>query len=290
MNGLPSRVLLTTDGSECALLAMRAGADLALKSGAELHVAHVWRDVPSPYARAFIKQELQHQGQEILDEGVATLEESGVTVAGSHLAGGRVSDEVLSLVERVDADLLVLGSRGHGPIGRLLLGSHAEDIVHYATRPVIVVRQGEGENWPPERVILCDDLSAEAENAARMGMHVAALYGAAVTLFHAYPPREAGITEYPAEEATRDLEARARKLEEAGGAKPETMLWEGDVTQGVTEIASENPGNTLIVVGSRGLGAIDRVRLGSTSTKVVRAAPCPVLVYPRADRGLRNTG
>ena len=283
MSALPEKVLVATDGSEDARNAMRAAVDIAAKSGAELHVAHVWRDVPSPYARSFIKRELARQGQEILDAEVAEIESSGGQVAGSHLAGGRISDEVLRLGEEVGAGLILLGSRGRGAVGRLLLGSHAEDIVHRASCPVLVLRYGE-ESWPPEHVVAADDFSETATQAATMGVHLAALYDAKATLLHAYPPLVRGESEYPVPEAERDLAARAESLPDAAGARPETMLWEGDAAEGVIAVARADQRNTLIVLGSRGLGPIGRARLGSTATKVVRAAPCPVLIFANPQR------
>lgn len=278
MSALPERVLLATDGSEDARNATRAAVDLVAKSGAELHVVHVWRDVPSPYARSFIKRELTRQGQEILDAELAAIGDLGGEVAGSHLAGGRISDEVLRLGEAIGADLIVLGSRGRGAVGRLLLGSHAEDIVHRASCPVLVLRYGE-ESWPPEHVIVADDFSETAKRAAGLGISIGALYEAGATFLHAYPQLVRGETEFPVHEAERDLAARAEGLPNTAGARAETMLWEGDAAEGVIAAAREDRENTLIVLGSRGLGPVGRARLGSTATKVVRAAPCPVLVY-----------
>ena len=54
MNAFPTRVLLATDGSEDAHLAVRAAIDLSQKGGSELHVVHVWHDVPTPHAHSFI--------------------------------------------------------------------------------------------------------------------------------------------------------------------------------------------------------------------------------------------
>lgn len=278
MNALPERVLLATDGSEDARYATRAAVELAARSGAELHVAHVWRDVPSPYARAFIKRELARQGQEILDAELAVIRELGGEVAGSHLAGGRISDEVLRLSGRVGAGLIVLGSRGLGAVGRLLLGSHAEDIVHRASCPVLVLRHGE-EEWPPEHVIAGNDFSETATKATALGVSLGALYDAGSTLLHAYPRLERGETDYPVHRAEQDLAAHAEELASAAGTPPETMLWEGDAAEGLIDAAREDRRNSLIVLGSRGLGPVGRARLGSTATKVVRAAPCPVLVY-----------
>ena len=48
MDGFPTKILLATDGSEDADLAARAAIDLSEKGGSELHVVHVWHDVPTP--------------------------------------------------------------------------------------------------------------------------------------------------------------------------------------------------------------------------------------------------
>ena len=63
MSVFPTKILLATDGSDDAAKAREAAADLARRSGSELHLVHVWHDVPSPYAHAFVKRELRRQGQ-----------------------------------------------------------------------------------------------------------------------------------------------------------------------------------------------------------------------------------
>jgi nucleotide-binding universal stress UspA family protein len=55
-----------------------------------------------------------------------------------------------------------------------------------------------------------------------------------------------------------------------------------DPAVAILEVAREGEEPTLIAVGSRGLGKVQRMRLGSVSTKVVRAAKGPVLVHPHA--------
>src|ERR687895_348419 len=76
MSVLPQRILLPTDGSEDAIRAMEAASDLARRSGAELHVVHVWHDVRG-FAHDFVKRELRRQGQEILDEQVEKIRAAG---------------------------------------------------------------------------------------------------------------------------------------------------------------------------------------------------------------------
>ena len=98
---------------------------------------------------------------------------------------------------------------------------------------------------------------------------------------------QADVVEDALSEARAQLDARARELESLLGSLPETKLVVdagADGTDGIGRtILAEAEGAgaaTLISVGSRGLGRIQRVRIGSVSTKVVRAADGPVLVHP----------
>ena len=77
----------------------------------------------------------------------------------------------------------------------------------------------------------------------------------------------------------RALEARAAEIEDALGTRPRVRIDVEDPAASLIEAAEEDaPEGTLIAVGSRGLGAMQRLRLGSVSTKVLRAAKGPVLV------------
>ena len=282
---LPNRVLLATDGSEDVAVATLAAIDIANKGGSELHVVHVWHDVPSPYAHFFIKRELERQGREVLDEQVSRIEGVGVEVAGVHLREGRISDEVISLSEELGVGLLVVGGRGQGRIERILMGSHSEDIVRCAHLPVLVLRHG--AVWPPTRLVIGDDYSEDAKEAASLARDLGGLFGIReAVLVHAYPPlleevSEAGVTGY-AVQAEQESKARVAELEGVLGYGPQTKLVPGDAAVAILETARESDGSTLVAVGSRGLGAIGRARLGSTSTKVIRAAPEPILVRPHA--------
>lgn len=280
MNRFPMKILLATDGSEDAAQAREAAVDLVRKSGSELHLVHVWHDVPSPYAHAFIKRELRRQGQEILDEQVRKIEEAGGTVAKAHLRCGRTSDEVIELSEELGAGLLILGRRGHGRVGRILMGSHSEDIVHHAHLPVLVLRCVE-DAWPPVRVVIGDDFSEEAKEAGELAASIARLFEADTLLVRVYPHLLEGSSDPEVEESVRrsekELEERASRLEGILGHKPRVEMAAGSPAEVILE-ATRAAGPTLVAVGSRGLGTVGRMRLGSVSTKVVRAAPGPALV------------
>jgi nucleotide-binding universal stress UspA family protein len=281
MSVFPTKILLATDGSEDAAEAREAAVDLARRSGSELHLVHVWHDVPSPYAHAFVKRELKRQGQEIVDEQVRRIESAGGTVTKAHLRGGRTSDEVIELSEELGAGLLVLGSRGHGAVRRILMGSHSEAIIHHAHLPVLVLRGGR-DIWPPSRVVIGDDYSEDAKKAAELAANIAKLYEADTLVVHAYPHlvQDSSDAESSLRQAEEELEERANDLKDILGYKPRTTMTSEDAVLAILEAAREGDGPTLVAVGSRGLGAAGRARLGSVSTKVVRAAPGAALVYP----------
>ena len=293
MSVFPTKVLLATDGSEDAAQATEAAADLANKSGSELHIVHVWHDVPTPYRHGFVKRELHRQAQETLDEQVRKIEEDGGEVTQAHLREGRTSDEVIKLSEELGVGLLFVGSRGLGTVRRILMGSHSEEIVHHAHVPVLVVRRGDSA-WPPSRVVVGEDFSDDARTAGELAASIAALYGSEMVLIYAHPdlpdvpPGEARDTAVQelGDMRSRDeerLEERAGELAEILGSRPEIRVSDDYPATVVLEAAHEGERPPLVAVGSRGLAGIMRTRLGSVSTKVVTASPGPVLVVPHVE-------
>ena len=290
MNDLLTRVLLATDGSKDAALAARAAADVCEGTGAELHVVHAWHTVPTARLRAFMRAELKRVGQELLEKGMKQAEEAGRRVANAHLVEGRTADEILRLAGEIGAGLIVIGSRGLGTIGRIALGSVSEGIVHNADCPVLVLRGGEGA-WPPERVVFGDDGSEAARAAGDLAAVLCRRHGTRGLVLHAYPQlpevdaegRESDprMVDDELRRAEKALVERAAELEVRLDSRPQIRLVVGEAAAHLLEAAEEqSPERTLLAVGSRGLGAIGRMRLGSVSTKVLHAAEGPVLVHP----------
>jgi len=277
MNRFPITLVLATDGSENTAQATRAAIDIARSRGSKIQLVHVWHDVPTSYAHAFVKGELRRQGRETLDEAAKRIREKGGTVTRSHLREGRTFEEAIRLCEKIAADLLVVGSRGHSGLRRMLMGSNSEDIVHHAHHPVLVVRSGENV-WPPTRVVAGDDFSEVAGKAATLAANLGNIFGAQMLLLHAVPqlPQTSG------EAVDAKLEDRAGELEDLLQQRPKTRVAAGDPAEVLLEAAREGDRPTLVAVGSRGLGPLDRLRVGSVSTRVIRAGPGAVLVYPPA--------
>lgn len=276
-DGFPSRVLLATDGSECAALATRAALDLASRGGSELHLVHVWHDIHTSHFHAYVRGELHREGQEILDGQVGEIESSGGAIAGAHLREGHPVGEILALADGLDAGLIVVGSRGIGPIQRLLLGSVSEGLAHHTNRPLLVVRGP----WPPDRVVIGDDSSEGAREAGNLAARVGALLGTEVVLARVYPQ----VQGEPSEEADASLDERATELRGVLGRGLPVERLAGDPATSVLEMAEKRGGPALVSVGSRGGGIVDRLRLGSASTRILRAARGPVLISPAPSEG-----
>ena len=291
----PNRLLLATDGSEDAVLAARVAADLSRRTGALLHVVHAWYHLVKGLTYptlvwADYSDLYEREASKILETQVDEIEAADCAVAQSHLLHGPPIDAILDLCEEIRPGLLVMGSRGLGPVRRMLVGSVSEGVVHHARCPVLVVRGDEG-GWPPERIVAGDDGSKSAGLAAELAGGIGAVCGAEGVLVRAYrnPPRPIGG--WSAEDRRKLGEARSKEEEGLNeraetlgavmGRRPEVRLVDADATLALLRMAEAVERKTLLATGCRGLGAVGRARLGSVSTKVLRAARCPVLIYSK---------
>ncbi len=275
MNGFPEKVLLATDGLENTTLAARAAVDLAKKGGAELHVVHAWHTVPSPHFDHLIRSGLEDVGREVLEEQVRWIEEEGVTVAGAYLREGQTVETIVAQAEEVGASLVVVGSRGLGRLGRLVMGSASMGLVHRSHCPVLIVREGEGE-WPPERVLVGHGSFEDTERAGLLGANLGRALDAEVYLV--------GVTVDTSEERLRDLEqtleARANEIEKVVGQRPRVRTTVGDVPETILGLYAEEEKPVLLSFGSKVLGKVGRVIVGEVLDRVLSESQGPILVTP----------
>ena len=147
----PAKILVATDGSREAELASASAADLAERTGSELHFVYVGHLPPVFYESPGVwalDPDLQRRMQERVEEEVGTrlneqvrrVREAGGEVAGTHARVGRPDAEIVGLAGELGARLIVLGSRGHGPLRSALMGSVSDSVVRHARCPVLVVR------------------------------------------------------------------------------------------------------------------------------------------------------
>jgi nucleotide-binding universal stress UspA family protein len=135
----PRTVAVGVDGSEEARAALDLAVRFADERGAALHVLVAWEDPPMPIAEIAwadmteLREEQRTAADRLLDETLAALPSR----TAGRVVRGR-SD--LALAEAAASlDLMVVGSRGWGPVKRLALGSTSDRLIHESEIPVLVV-------------------------------------------------------------------------------------------------------------------------------------------------------
>lgn len=139
-----NRILIATDGSSAADEAVEVGLDLAAEQRAAVTVVHVappfdvipWSGIGMTSA---FPHELGETDRASLERASKLAEQRGLEVS-TELLVGDPADEIVASADSHDADLIVIGSRGHGAVASALLGSVSLGVLHETRRPVLVVR------------------------------------------------------------------------------------------------------------------------------------------------------
>jgi nucleotide-binding universal stress UspA family protein len=135
-------VLVGIDGSAASHKAARLGAEIAGRFGARLTLAYVVPRLllpPDAYGLTVAEVEAEHRAHadELLEAAAAAL---GPGPAPDRLVlFGEPAEALAEAAQQGGADLLVVGSRGHGAVSRVLLGSTSDRVVHVSALPVLVV-------------------------------------------------------------------------------------------------------------------------------------------------------
>lgn len=244
---------------------------------------------PAQYAQ--LVERKREEALTILD---LALRRTGISVrAQARLAEGPAADALLAAQD--DADLLVLGRRGLGRVGRLVLGSVSSTVVEHATRPVTVVRRAEksvpdaggspAEGTPP-RVLVGVDTSPPSIAALHHGAEAAARIGGVLDVVFAWQittlaPLPGSWGWAPPIEDYEKFAAGALDACVAQAALPlpdervVRRVLHGNAAEMLLKAAA---GAERVVVGNRGLGGFDRLLLGSVSRQVLEYAASPVTV------------
>jgi nucleotide-binding universal stress UspA family protein len=143
-----NKILVATDGSLSALQAVELGLELAAEQDAKLVFAHVaprFEVLPFPVtgigsAPVKVAHKQDEHDMEPLNDAVRLAEERALQ-SESRLLVGDPAREIVELADSIEADLIVVGSHGHGAISSALLGSVSRGILHRAKRPVLIVRE-----------------------------------------------------------------------------------------------------------------------------------------------------
>ena len=137
------RVLIATDGSDAADEAVELGVELARDEGAKVIFVHVvpYSDIVSMNGFGLMGHVPYEPTSGTRNCSKRRRQRPGAKVpAGTALLRGEPVGEIVRHADAIDADLIVLGSRGHGAIASALLGSVSRGILGATRRPVLIVR------------------------------------------------------------------------------------------------------------------------------------------------------
>ena len=136
------RILVAVDHSEISDRAVLAARDLAVLSEGEVWVLHLREREMGAKIGVLVPDETTDEANAQVAASVEVLTQAGVKAHGAvrNTIFGYAAREIVNDAIEVDADVIVMGSRGRGDIAGLLLGSTAHKVIHLSDRPVLVVR------------------------------------------------------------------------------------------------------------------------------------------------------
>ncbi|WP_433500714.1 universal stress protein [Sphaerimonospora sp. CA-214678] len=276
-------IVVATDGSPAATSAVEWAADDAARKHLPLRIVHVLDLTPYDIPRYPVSDVYDHltgSGREILRQAGRTARERrpGIEVTTEMIEG----DPVQVLRRQAErAPELVVGSRGLGGFAGMLLGSVSTHVAGHVDAPVVVVRPGptavRGE------IAVGFDGSPESEAALAYAFEEAALRGARLRVVHAWQlPTYAYAPSmvYDLDEVWRAHEELVTgRLREWREKHPGVDVVPSVVSvHPVTALVDASAEVDLVIVGSRGRGAVRSLVLGSVSRAVLHDAHGPIAV------------
>jgi nucleotide-binding universal stress UspA family protein len=283
---LNNKIIVGVDGRQGGRDALALAARLASLFDGELVAVHAYPyDLFTGRGATPEFETIMHGSAEDLltDE----LERTHVTAHTAAMPDGSPGRALHVAAKRHDAGLIVVGSAHRGTIGRVLAGDVTMGTLHGAECPVIVAPRGFAEREVALQTVgVGFDGSPESRAATALARDLATAAGARLNVIRVLvpPPPGGPALGYDADWAQHAEEHRNEVQAELDALLAELgEIATGEVVVGdpATELAYAGNELDLLVTGSRGYGPVRCLMLGSTSTRLVREAPCPVLVLTR---------
>jgi nucleotide-binding universal stress UspA family protein len=275
-------ILVATDFSPASETALLYALAIAKRNGSRVLITHVvtesyqlisseaqrraiddaWRDAQNLVTEQFIAGRLDGVEHQIRIERGDVWDRLSAMIAGEHV------------------DLLVLGTRGHRSIGKLLLGSTAENIFRQAPCAVLSVGPRARKEIPaagPRTILFCTGFSHHSLNAGARAIWMAQRLHSSLIVLNVCEE-----CSRPPEQEKDVIESNRRRMRElipanAGlSSEPDVIVKFGNFAERILETASEHKVD-LIVLGIRQSAGFGRRLRGATAWNVVTAATCPVL-------------
>ena len=292
------KILFPTDFSECANQALCHATFLAQKFESDLIMLHtivMYEDDPHNPDQRFPDLVKCYESMEVvantrMDTSVDKETKDKINITKVNVRGISPSATIIEYAEENEIDLITIGTHGRTAVSHFLLGSVTERVVRSAPCPVLTIGPEHGaetKSMMYERILVPVDFSEPCKNAVRYAVSLGRIYGAELDLLHVvegwihpafYTTWDKSILDFMPDIKSRTVEAIDEFVAdfELDALNVKKYVVEGKPHAHIVDFAEERNAD-LIVIATRGLGAIDHFLLGSTAEKVVRRAPCPVL-------------
>ncbi len=295
-------ILVPMDFSRASAIAVTYAVSIAQKFGAAIHLLHVMAEDES--ARAGTAHLMRETGEsiEFLSEKLRKVHQEHVPSfwpKNCHVLTGRPYQEICRQAREINADLIVLGTRGNTGLTRVLLGSTAERVVRFAPCPVYVARSAQLEADPDAKPRFSGDdvtirqilVPTDFSQCAMAGLMYGALWAKAFdaklrllfVLFPAAPVLVDRIAmNLPTDAMTAPADTRLEmealaQIDILKGVKCEPKIRFGYATD---TICAEADDADLVVISTHGRSGFKHALMGSVAEQVVRYARCSVLAVP----------
>ncbi|HEU5245964.1 MAG TPA: universal stress protein [Candidatus Udaeobacter sp.] len=301
-------IVVPIDFSERSIQAIETARRLAQRFSATIHLVHVHQfRYPDTFMGPVVSAaELpdsfeEHRSTRLAEQLKAIAIKSELSPRDqTHLRMGAAAfDGICRVAKEIPADLIVMPTHGYTGLKHVFLGSTAERVVQHSPCPVFVVRNKKrtSKTRPGlsiSAVLVPVDFSDCSREGLEYAIGFASEFGAKIILLHStylgynYPSEGNALYGVPAlqEAARENAERRMRKLLRAakfGQVKFETVLTEASPVLDIGAFAKDHDVD-LIITSTHGLTGFKHVLIGSIAEKVVRHAPCSVLVVPSHPR------
>ncbi len=291
-----SKIICGVDFSSKSKAAVTEALNVAEHMGAELILAHIAEPLAPIHSKLRAEwEQVTYHRDEAVRQQLAEMQTQLKSMSRNLsylLVEGEPKERLASLATECGATLLVVGTHGRTGVKHFLLGSVAEQTIRRSETNVLVVRPGGSSKGGFGKILVPTDFSPHAEAALVEALAVAAC-NAEIELVHFWQLPTYACGEFPPN--LTELSAERRRDAEALGnallAKYQTQhrqlhfeVAQAAAAHGIIDrVTAANQRYDAIVMGSHGFRGFRRFFLGSVAEKVVRHAPCSVLMVHHCD-------
>lgn len=297
----PKKILVAYDGSPHSKAALDWGLLFGALGGAELGIVKVFEPLLRHYTRSDLGitpemagrfAEMEQADRKMLEDVKASCEKIGAVKVRVDLLKGHVAAKLLDFAREQGFELIVAGTKGHGMLEEMLVGSVTSSLVSLARVPVMVVKE-KRDAISLQKLVVAYDGSDFAKAALDLALDIGKHAGAKITVVKVIDPLDItmlfGMASTGSEEKLRrtitklnDLEEQALKEAEAAakdkGVEIRTeLLPSGNIADQIIRYTVENKAD-MIVAGTLGHGLLGELLVGSVTRNLISLSKVPVLV------------